>query len=288
MRPLLSILNKSYPQTQNIWKSAIFISLFISLFLYVFQPFGLQLLQHDYKGLVLIGYGLVTFMVLLTNKIMLPLVIPTVFQEDMWTIKKQILWLIWLLFSISLGNYLYAVLFTVIPWSGFYGLLIFIAFTVAIGIIPIVLITFISQNAMLKKNMAHSQEINATIHKKIEKQEDIIAVESGKQIVNINADHIIAIESEGNYIKVLTVEDDEVKSELIRNTIKNLEDQLSSRLSFFKCHRAFIINLSYVENVSGNSQGFNVDLLKLDKSIPVSRTYTKDFKKRMVELEKTM
>ena len=111
--------------------------------------------------------------------------------------KKANLWLIWLLFSISLGNYIYAVLFTVIPWSGFYGLLIFIAFTVAIGLIPIVLITFISQNAMLKKNMAHSQEINATIHEKLETQEDIIAVESGKQTININADHIIAIESEG-------------------------------------------------------------------------------------------
>ena len=288
MSSLLSILNKPYPPIQKIWKSAISISLFISLFLYVFQPFGLQLLQHEYKSLVLVGYGLVTFVVLIANKSILPLIIPNLFEEEGWTIKKQILWLIWLLFSISLGNYIYAVLFTVIPWSGFYGLLIFIAFTVAIGLIPIVLITFISQNAMLKKNMAHSQEINATIHEKLETQEDIIAVESGKQTININADHIIAIESEGNYINVLTIEDDQVKSELIRNTIKNLEDQLSDRSSFFKCHRAFIINLSYVQNVSGNSQGFNVDLLKLNKSIPVSRTYTKDFKKRMVELNKTM
>ncbi|MCW3785753.1 LytTR family transcriptional regulator DNA-binding domain-containing protein [Plebeiibacterium sediminum] len=288
MKSLFNLLNKPYPPIQNIWKSAFFIGLFISLFLYVFQPFGLQLMQHDHKELVLLGYGLVTFIVLIANKSFLPLIIPSVFVEEGWTIKKQILWLIWLVLTISLGNYLYAVLFTVIPWSGFNGLLVFMIFTIAIALIPIVLTTFITQNALLKKNIAHSQEINASIHKKIEKQEDIIAVESGKQIVNFNTDHIIAIESEGNYINMLTIEDDQVKSELIRNTIKNLEDQLSDRASFFKCHRAFIINLSYVQNVTGNSQGFNVDLLNLDKSIPVSRTYTKDFKKRMVELDKPM
>ncbi len=151
MNLLLTFLNKPYPQTQNKWKSAISISLFISLFLYVFQPFGLQLLKHDHKDLALLGYGVVTFLVLALNYVMLPFIKPSIFNEDRWTVKKQILWLVWIVFSISLGNYFYSILFSVIPWFGFKGFLIFMVFTIVIAIIPIVLITFISQNAMLRK-----------------------------------------------------------------------------------------------------------------------------------------
>ncbi len=283
MNLLLTFFNKPYPQTQNKWKSAISISLFISLFLYVFQPFGLQLLKHDYKDFVLLGYGLVTFIVLVINYVILPFVNSSVFDEDKWTVKKQILWLVWIVFSIGLGNYSYSILFSVIPWFGFKGFLIFMMFTIAIAIIPIVLITFISQNAMLKKNMAYSQEINASIHEKTEKQEDIIVVESGKQKININADNIIAIESEGNYINVFCIDDEVVESHMIRNTIKNLEEQLQERPMFFKCHRAYIINLAYVKDVKGNSQGFNVELKNLEKTIPVSRSFTKNFKNKMIE-----
>ncbi len=134
--------------------------------------------------------------------------------------------------------------------------------------------------------MAHSQEINASIHEKTEIQEDIIAVESGKQIVNINTDNIIAIESDGNYINVFCIEDKDVKTHLVRNTIKNLEEQLYDRPLFFKCHRAYIINLAYVKDVKGNSQGFNVELKNFERTIPVSRSFTKDFKNKMIEIGK--
>ncbi len=283
---MMNFLNKPYPQTQNRWKSTLFISLFISLFLYVFQPFGLQLLKHEYKDLVLLGYGLVTLIVLVMSYVILPFIKPSVFDEDNWVVKKQILWLVWIVFLIGLGNYFYSILFSVVPWIGINGLLVFMLFTVSIAIIPIVLITFISQNAMLKKNMALSQEINASIHEKTGKIEDIVAVESGKQIINLNADSIIAIESQGNYVNVFCIDDEKIESHFIRNTIKNLEDLLYQRPLFFKCHRAYIINLAYVKDVTGNSQGFNVELKSLDKIIPVSRSFTKDFKNKMMEIGK--
>ncbi len=286
MKLVFNYLNKPYPQAQNKWKSAISISLFISLFLYVFQPFGLQLLQHKHKSLVLLGYGLVTLMVLSFNMFMIPLIKPSVFEEEKWTIKKQIVWLVWIIFSISLLNYFYSIAFSVISWGGIYGLVMFLIFTVLIGVIPVVLITFIAQNSMLKKNMVLSQEINATIQEQKPDKEDHITIESGKQNQTFNAEHILLVESEGNYVNISCVENEVVKKYLIRNTIKNIETLLKDRKSFFKCHRAFIINLSYVQNVNGNSQGFNLELQHHDNTIPVSRTYTKDFKMRMIDLGK--
>ena len=65
---------------------------------------------------------------------------------------------------------------------------------------------------------------------------------------------------------------------MIRNTLKEIEKQISDTTSLFKCHRAFIINLAHIEKVSGNSQGYSLRIKYLDREIPVARNYSKSFR----------
>ncbi len=286
----IKYLNKPYPWTLNKWKAIISISIFISVFLIIFQPFGLQYVQLDHKTMILAGYGLVTFFLLVINMIVLPFLFISFFDESKWTILKQILWLSWIVISIGACNYIYSFLFSIFAWIGIQGFLIFTGFTFAIALIPVALVTILTHNRLLKNNLRRSHEINDLITNKKtnwERNDDITTItsESGNQKIETTVSDLICIESVGNYANTWYLKDDELKHELIRNTLKNIESQINNSEIMFKCHRAFIINLNYVEKVKGNSQGYQLIIQHLDSEIPVARNYTKTFKEVMNSLK---
>ena len=131
-------LRKPYPKLHNRWIIVVLIPLFVSLFMVTFQPFGLQSMIRDNKSLLQVGYGLVTFAVLVVDMYLLPLILPKLFSEERWLVISELLYLVWIVLTISAGNYLYSVQFSIVTWNGLNGLLLFIAYTFAIGIIPIV------------------------------------------------------------------------------------------------------------------------------------------------------
>ncbi len=279
-------LNNLYPQTLNRWRIIIIISLFISFFMIIFQPFGLHNIQHVHKGMILAGYGFITFIMLVLNLIFLPLIFPNVFNEDSWTIKKEIVWLLWIVITISVGNYLYSIIFSIFLWIGLKGFFLFIVFTLLIAVIPIAGITFITQNVFLKRNLSASRDINSLIgQKEVNRRNnnEFFSTTSGSQNFSVKIEDLIFIESEGNYVNIWYLKDAKVKSILIRNTLKNIELQIENSV-LFKCHRAFIINPSFVEKVKGNSQGYNIVIKNTDKELPVARSYTKTFKKEITKL----
>ncbi|HEC42199.1 MAG TPA: LytTR family transcriptional regulator [Bacteroides sp.] len=280
---VLEYARKPYPFSLNRWVVIVSISLFISFFMVVFQPFGLQNLTPDRKSFLLAGYGLVTFIVLSVNMIILPRVFPRIFIEERWTVLREVFWLLWIVVTISIGNYIYSDVLTIVHWVGIKGLLIFVLFTFAIAIIPITGVTILSYNRLLKKNLKASQELNDSIegNETSRVQDDnmlIITSENRSQKLETFASNMICIESEGNYVNVWFIEEGKIVSLMIRNTLKNIETQIEKTGILFKCHRAFIINLSYIEKVKGNSQGYRLQLKHIDKEIPVSRNYSKSFR----------
>jgi len=160
---LKQYLNQPYPVRANKWKLIFIISLFIAMFMVIFQPFGLQFVQKENKSLILAGYGLVTFIMLVINLIVFPKLFPRFLDEDKWTVKKQILWLLWVVFTIGIGNYYYSILVSIIMWSGLSGFILLQGFTMLIALFPIVTITIISQNQNLKKNTISAKEINKSL-----------------------------------------------------------------------------------------------------------------------------
>lgn len=280
---ILSGLNKPYPRLENKWKAIVFISLFITFFMVVFKPFGLQFVNLPQLWLRLMGYGIVTFLVLLFNLQILPNIFHRIFNEKHWTVKRQIAFLIWIVISISIGNYLYSVAMGIMPWYGFYGFFLFLAFTAAVALIPIIGVTVFIQNNYLKKHLAVSQQINSTIKSAKDsgtRTENSLVFGQGNQKFTMQTDKIVYMESEGNYIHIYYVQNEGLKSELVRETIKHAET-VSQGTSLFRCHRAYIVNTSFVEKVNGNSQGFLLRLTHTDCEIPVSRTYTKAFREFM-------
>ncbi|NNK69400.1 MAG: LytTR family transcriptional regulator [Flavobacteriaceae bacterium] len=45
-----------------------------------------------------------------------------------------------------------------------------------------------------------------------------------------------------------------------------------------RCHRSYIINVDHVQHISGNLQGYQLELSGFQDLVPVSRSYTRRIK----------
>ena len=63
--------------------------------------------------------------------------------------------------------------------------------------------------------------------------------------------------------------------------LRELERKLLN-VNFFRCHRSFLINLSYISNIEPwFNRTYQIDLENTREKIPVSRNYVQDFKELM-------
>jgi hypothetical protein len=279
-------LNQKYPSEGNKWKIILPVSVFISFFLLIFQPFGLNGLEMDYKPLVLSGYGLVTFIILILNMVILPLLFPVAFSDEKWIVLKEMLFLMWILFTVGLANFLYS------SWTiGFHltlkNVLTFQVFTVAIGLIPITTIILVKQNYLRRKNEESAGEISETLEARKPVVPAIqllrISSENEKDSVELSISDLLFIKSEGNYITVGYLRDGKVMKALLRNTLKYAGERLAPNPSIYQCHRSWLVNLDRISRVTGNSQGLRVEIQGMEEDIPVARNQIAEFKEKITE-----
>ena len=282
---LKEYLNQPYPSQVNKWKLIVSISLFIGLFMLVFQPFGLSQVTGTYKSIFCLGYGFVTLLVMVINLVLIQNLFKNWFENKSWTVLKQICWLTWIIFSIGLGNFLYTSIFS-LHWS-WKAFIWFQLFTLAVGLIPIVVLTIVNQNRLLAENLKSAQEFNNNLNPKVR--------EDGKELVTFLADNekdrfvielsnLLYIESTGNYIEIYYCKENKLKNEVLRSTLKRTELQLECHPLIIKCHRAFLINATKIIQVKGNSQGLRLALENTQTEIPVSRNFSKSLKDKLNSL----
>jgi DNA-binding LytR/AlgR family response regulator len=95
--------------------------------------------------------------------------------------------------------------------------------------------------------------------------------------VQFAIDKLIYIEGLGNYLNVY-YENNGIKKMTIRETFGNLEKRLSGSEIIYKPHRSYLINLQYIEKLTGDSQGLKIHVKNFDTVIPVSRSKTNEFR----------
>lgn len=83
---------------------------------------------------------------------------------------------------------------------------------------------------------------------------------------------ILYIESVGNYVKVCRLKDGEVRREMMRATTKQMEVDMNDDPMIVRCHRAFLVNLTQVEQVVIKSGTMKLVIKHSGESIPVSRS----------------
>jgi len=280
---LKKYLNQPFPKLTSRWKLIITISLFVAIFLIIFQPFGIHLIQN--KIFVLSGYGLVTFIVLFINLIIIENIFPKTFSEKNWTIGKEFLWLLWIIFCIGLGNAIYTnYLFDYFRFN----LMFFVQFqliTLTVGLIPTSILIITKQKYLLQKNIQSAWELNNDLKKR---QTDI----SSNSLVRIYSDNernyiafipndFYFIESSGNYIDIYIQENNQLIRKTLRCTLKRAMFFFKDIAEIVRCHRAYIVNTAKITSAKGNSQGLKLHLNHCETEVPVSRNYVDCIRKQI-------
>ena len=283
-------LNTNYPVNfSNNWKSVIFAAVFISLFFSAFEPFGLSNLNIANKKLILTGYGLITLIVLIIDIVILPSLMKTLFDEKRWTNGKHIIFMLWIFFTIGIGNYLYSGYIFNFDLLNLKYFLVFEILTLAVGIIPAMIILLWKNNLYLKQNLKSANELSGKLSAEAnssgqQSAQHIFTSYNGKDSINLSESDILFVESEGNYCYIYYLKNDNSQAKkVIRTTLKNIEANIPKDSSLFKSHRAFIINPNQIKRITGNAQGYRLSFNHTDKEASVSRQYINDFKLLMQE-----
>lgn len=95
---------------------------------------------------------------------------------------------------------------------------------------------------------------------------------STSEHVSLDISDLLYIESVGNYVKVCQLRNDEVQISMLRATMKQMEDTLQAYPTIVRCHRAFLVNLGQVEQISSNSRATQLIMRHSHDAIPVSRS----------------
>ena len=90
--------------------------------------------------------------------------------------------------------------------------------------------------------------------------------------VTLQIFHLLFIEAVGNYVKVSYLHNDQVHTDMLRATMKQMEETLQGYPMIVRCHRAFLVNLGQVEQIVSHSGSTQLLIKHCHESIPVSRS----------------
>ena len=279
---MLKFLNKQYPFNDDLRHNAkiiLFISLGILAFLLIFQPIEIDSFSTKKIFQLIIGLAGSTFLVLSLNLIVLPSIFPKIFYSNVWNIKREIIWNIWILLTIfSSDLLLYSQLFDMfnIRFSD-------IGKIVLLGFLPVAVLIIINQDRLLRSHLKSAQQLNKKLIGNKQQKEKLIHFESDykKDKLSIPPNSLIVIKSADNYVEIYYKSEDVVKKQMIRYSLKKATETVNEFEFILRCHRTFIVNINHIKEITGNSQGYKLYFENLDFPVFVSQKYIASFKQRI-------
>ncbi|MDX2133137.1 MAG: LytTR family DNA-binding domain-containing protein [Saprospiraceae bacterium] len=280
---MVNWLGQPYPLTVG-WhtslRSGLIAGLVVSVFLFVFRPFGMGFepgLAFHFIGVCLL-FGLVTLLAsALWGLGKKWLIGPD--AERTWTVGKAITDTLGLIALIGVGNWiLSAVLFGESLTAS--NLWRWERMTLAVATAPVAVGFLLSYLNLVKKYRDIAARADAAIHQRSTSpagpQFIILEGENKEDRLTVPAAQLLLITSADNYVEIRHFTEEGISRTLLRSTLKRMENSLSGHPQFMRCHRTAIVNLDYVERISGNAQGLRLHLRGLADPIPVSRQLTGD------------
>ena len=218
-----------------------------------------------------------------------PKLFPVFYDENRWTVWKYGLHVPMLLLLVSISN-------QVVLWltdNKYPPFGIMYLNVLLFGIFPVTLDILLAEQQRLRRNLAHAQALNAQLPapgpapatttksnppNPIPEPDKIrLTSENGRDQLRLLPGQLRYVESVGNYVEVHWLNAGSLQKTVLRTTLKDVATLLAPHPQFFRCHRAFLVNLTAVTHTEGNARGYQLTLLDVSVTIPVSRSYLDAF-----------
>jgi len=200
-------------------------------------------------------------------------------NELEWTILKEIIAIVIIL--LGMGIFIFFFGFFLEVHGDRWNLITFwdsFKHAFLIGIFPLGFFTATNYRYLFVSETLqnYSQAAGSSQH---EYPEELLRIGSRlkKEELSFYPSQFIFAESEGNYVVFHLNTDDKIRKVMIRNSITEIEQQLSPVTFIMRTHRAYIVNVKKVRSRNGNTLGYHLKLFGSDADIPVSRQNTQAF-----------
>ena len=273
---------------------------FMVVALAVFKPFGLDAWQ--WQGYMhLIAFGVIGFSICMVTDIILKYIVkmPRSFKKGVEYIIRRNLWFQFIntpLVALGICLYRHFVLSDRVEGNqlsivNFLETLTIIAFcSFAIGLYwrfkyrSKYLAMELEETRLLNEELKYMQEkfllsmsvdsptVDVDVKSEVPCQQELTLTGTTNESVTLQISHLLFIEAVGNYVKVSHLRDRQVHTDMLRATMKQMEETLKGYPMIVRCHRAFLVNLGQVEQITSHSGSTQLLMKHYHESLPVSRS----------------
>ena len=257
---------------------------FSVLALAVFKPFGLGAWQRQ-AYLHLLAIGVLGMGVCMLTECILKYVVrmPRSTSQGVGYIIRRNLWFQFINTPlVSLMICLYRHFFLSgrvegnrLSWGNFFETLVIIAFcSFAIGLYW----RFKFRSRYLAAELEEARLLNEQLQKmqtvtdRAQSSSVVMLTGTTSETVVLPISDLLYIESVGNYVKIYWLCDGKVRTDMLRATSRQMEDELRDYPMIVRCHRAFLVNLTQVEQVVTKSGSMQLLIKHSHDTLPVSRS----------------
>jgi hypothetical protein len=146
-------------------------------------------------------------------------------------------------------------------------------------IFPLFAFVLLAERFLLKRHLKTAEEISEQIKEYTPAENEKIVqfrFDNEKDRLELALKNLVCVEGSDNYSAFYYYKDDKFRKDLFRVTLKSVEDQLSDSADLIRCHKSFIVNITYIRRVSGNAQGYRLHVQDLNFEVPVSRKFPRE------------
>lgn len=286
---------------------------FIVLALAIFKPFGLEAWQWMGLAHLLAIFMMGIFSCMITEGILKYIVRkPRSLERGVDYIISRNLWFQLIntpLVSLLICLYRHFMMSDLVPgnllsWSNYFETLLIIAFgSFAIGLywrfkfrstyLAAELEETKQLNEQLQRLQQEAQQIAADVKTTssdataavITQPSSTVTLTGGtSDTIQLHVPNLLYIEAVGNYVKIYQLNDGQVRSDMLRATSKQMEEDLSAYPTVVRCHRAFLVNLQQVEQIVSRAGAMQLMIKHCHEALPVSRSNAVQVKEAIKQL----
>jgi len=270
---MIQYFETPFPRPKNNKTNAFWIFLIgilCSVFILIFKPFNIENTTGAlYEYLLLFSLGFLFSSSTYVWEFAIPSLFPNSFKK--WTLGRAFIWYSLMMLFVGALMFLYKSYlagftnFTFKEYLFVCGRVFLISITVSFFVLGLLNYVRKSKIASIASN-----------------ESCFIKAQNDKEI-QLYFHEILYIESDENYVDIHLLKNGVRKKEVIRSSLKNIENQLVYPISpIYRCHRKYLINFKYFEVVESSSRSMTIQLKGGENTIPVSKQYVTQIGKLLI------
>ncbi len=259
------------------------ISILVFLFILFFQPFDIAKFEFENTLIFITGFGLIVFAFAILNQILFHNILIDTETDRPRNALLFPLYYISLHVTTSLAFIFYIqyvgqsqITFNTVVKIGF--------ICAALPATIYVERQFLNYSKRITELKQSNQHLQNKLRKFTESSaKKIIEIKSNNEVDDFRVflSEIVFVKSADNYVELAYRDGEKIKKTMLRNTLKNVELQLSEYNNFIRTHRSSIINLDFADKLNKKYNKYWLSLHETADIIPVSRQYLMSVKEAL-------